>query len=54
MKISKQAWRDAKLLFQSCKLNGLLDEAKVREAVRQIVARKPRRFVAICRTSSGW
>ena len=47
MKISKQARRDAKLLFQSCKSNGLLDEARVREAVRQVIAKKPRGFVGI-------
>jgi F-type H+-transporting ATPase subunit delta len=47
MKITKQARREAKVLFQSCKSNRLLDEAKVREAVRQVIARKPRGYLAI-------
>jgi F-type H+-transporting ATPase subunit delta len=47
MKISKQAQRDARQLFRSCVVNGLLDEARVREAVDQLVALKPRGFEAI-------
>ena len=47
MKISKQARRDGKQLFQSCRVNGLLDEAKVRQAVQQVIAGKPRGYVAI-------
>jgi F-type H+-transporting ATPase subunit delta len=47
MKISKQARRDAKQLFRSCLVNGLLDENRVRQAVQQIVAGKPRGYVAI-------
>ena len=47
MKISKQARRDAKQLFQSCRVNSLLDENKVRQAVQVVVARKPRGYVAI-------
>jgi len=47
MKISKQARRDAKQLLQSCRVSGLLDEAKVRQTVQQVIAGKPRGYVAI-------
>ncbi len=47
MKITKQARRDAKELFHSCRVNGLLDEAKVRQAVQQVIAAKPRGYFAI-------
>ncbi|HUR47754.1 MAG TPA: F0F1 ATP synthase subunit delta [Candidatus Saccharimonadales bacterium] len=47
MKINKQSRRDAKSLFQSCKVNGLMDENKVRQAVQQVIAQKPRGFEAI-------
>jgi F-type H+-transporting ATPase subunit delta len=47
MKISKQARRDAKLLFRSCVNNGLLDEGRVRQAVTAVLAQKPRGYVAI-------
>lgn len=46
MKIGKQARRDAKQLFLTCRVNGLLDESRVREAVTQVIARKPRGYVA--------
>jgi F-type H+-transporting ATPase subunit delta len=47
MKISKQAKRDAKQLFAGCKVNGLLDEGRVRQTVGAIIARKPRGYMAI-------
>jgi F-type H+-transporting ATPase subunit delta len=47
MKISKQAKRDAKQLFNGCKAGGLLDEGRVRQAAQAVVARKPRGYVAI-------
>ena len=47
MKISKQAKREAKQLFRSCLVNGLLDEPRVRQVVRQVIARKPRGYFAI-------
>ena len=47
MKISKQARRDAKQLFRSCVLNGLLDDDHVRQTVQQIIAQKPRGYLAI-------
>ena len=47
MKISKQAKRDAKQLFRSCKVNALLDDNRVRQAVGAVIAHKPRGYVAI-------
>ena len=47
MKISKQARRDAKQLFTCCRVNGLLDENRVRQAVSEVIGRKPRGYTAI-------
>ena len=47
MKISKQARRDAKLLFQSCRVDGALDDSKVRQVVQQVLSAKPRGYLAI-------
>ena len=47
MKISKQARRDAKELFRACRVNGLLDDAKVRQVVQQVIAARPRGYIAI-------
>ena len=47
MKISKQARRDGKSLFNTCKVNGLLDEGRVRQTVTAVIARKPRGYVGI-------
>ena len=47
MKIGKQARRDAKHLFLTCRSNGLVDDAKVRQAVTAVIAQKPRGYVAI-------
>lgn len=47
MKISKQARRDAKELFRTCRVNGVLDEGKVRQVVKQVIAAKPRGYLAI-------
>jgi F-type H+-transporting ATPase subunit delta len=47
MKISKQARRDGKELFNTCRVNGVLDENRVRQAVTQVIARKPRGYVAV-------
>jgi F-type H+-transporting ATPase subunit delta len=46
MKISKQSRRDGKSLFNACRVNGVLDENKVRQAVTQVIAQKPRGYVA--------
>ena len=47
MKISKRAQRDARQLFRSCQVNGLLDENRVRQAVALVLAEKPRRYIEI-------
>ena len=47
MKISKLAQREARQLFRSCRVNGLLDENRVREAVALLLAKKPRGYVEI-------
>jgi len=47
MKIAKQARRDAKALFQSCRVNGVLDENKAREVVQKVIAAKPRGYVGV-------
>ena len=47
MKISKQARRDAKHLFQVCRANGLLDNAKASQTVRAVIAQKPRGYLGI-------
>ena len=46
MKISKQSRRDGKTLFNVCRVNGILDEGKVRQVLTAVVARKPRGYVA--------
>jgi F-type H+-transporting ATPase subunit delta len=45
VKTSKQARRDGKSLFNACCVNGLLDEAKVRQTVAAVIAQKPRGYV---------
>lgn len=47
MKISKQARRDGKTLFTNCRVNGVLDENRVRQTVTAVIAQKPRGFVGI-------
>jgi F-type H+-transporting ATPase subunit delta len=47
MKISKQALREARQLFRSCRVNGLLDDNRVRQAVTLLAAKKPRSYVEI-------
>ena len=47
MKISKQARRDAKQLFNVCRVGGVLNEDRVRQTVGAVIAQKPRGFVAI-------
>jgi F-type H+-transporting ATPase subunit delta len=45
MKISKQAQRDARQLFRSCQVNGLLDENRVRQTVSLLSEKRPRGYV---------
>jgi F-type H+-transporting ATPase subunit delta len=47
MKISKQEQREARQLFRSCLVNGVLDEARVRQAVSLLAVVKPRGYVQI-------
>ncbi|HEX9048117.1 MAG TPA: ATP synthase F1 subunit delta, partial [Verrucomicrobiae bacterium] len=47
MKISKQAQREARQLFRSCVVNGILDENRVRQAVALLTEKKPRGYVEI-------
>jgi len=47
MKISKQAQRNARELFRSCRVDGVLDEGRVRQAVALVLARKPRGYLEI-------
>lgn len=45
MKISKQARRDGRDLFNACRVNGVLDEGRVRDAVTRVIAAKPRGYL---------
>ena len=47
MKISKLAQREARRLFRSCQTNGLLDENRVRQAIKLLSEEKPRGYVEI-------
>jgi len=47
LKITKQARRGAKQLFQSCQVNGQLDNNRVRKAVQLLIEQKPRGYFAI-------
>jgi F-type H+-transporting ATPase subunit delta len=47
VRISRQARRDAKQLFRGCEVNGRLDDQKARQAVQQVIAKKPRGYTAI-------
>jgi F-type H+-transporting ATPase subunit delta len=47
MKISKLAQREARQLVRTCRVNGLLDESRVRQTVTLLVEKKPRGYVEI-------
>lgn len=47
MKTSKQARRDGRDLFNACRVNGVLDEGRVREAVSRVIAARPRGYAAL-------
>jgi F-type H+-transporting ATPase subunit delta len=47
MKISKQALREARQLFRSCRVNGVPDENRIRQLVRLLAEKKPRGYVEI-------
>ena len=46
MKANKQARREAKQLFRLCLVNGVLEENRARQVVQQIVAARPRGYLA--------
>jgi len=47
MKITKQARRDAKELFRSCLVDGVLDENRARQVAVKIAEIKPRGYIGI-------
>ena len=47
MKITKQARRDAKQFFRLASQTGVLDEARAREIIQQLLQKKPRGYLAI-------
>jgi len=54
MKISKQAQRDARQLFRSCHVNGLLDEARVRQTIALLFAKSRAVTSRFCRVCTAW
>ncbi|MEY2430267.1 MAG: F-type H+-transporting ATPase subunit delta [Verrucomicrobiota bacterium] len=47
MKISRQSRREAKQLFRSCLMDGLLDENRARLVVKRLIEAKPRGYLAV-------
>lgn len=47
MKISKLAQREARQLFRSCRVNGLLDDNRVRQATALLLSKRPHGYVEI-------
>ena len=47
MTVSKQAIRQARELLRACQTDGLMDEGRVRAAVRRVLAARPRGWVAM-------
>ena len=47
MKVSKHARREAKQLYRSCLLSGLLDEDRARQVADRLLEVKPRGYFAI-------
>lgn len=47
MKISREARAAAKRIFQSCRVEGALDEERLRRAVQALVQARPRHLLAI-------
>ena len=47
MKISKLALREARQLFRTCQVNGLLDENRVRQALARMSEQRPRGYLPI-------
>jgi F-type H+-transporting ATPase subunit delta len=47
MRISKQARHEARRLLRACRVDGLLDERRVRQVVQLVLARKPRDYLRL-------
>ena len=47
MKISKLSLREARELFRSCRVNGVTDDNRVRQAVKLLLEKKPRGYLEI-------
>jgi len=47
MKVSKINRREAKALFNACRVNGVLDDSRVRDAVARVIDQKPRAYVGL-------
>lgn len=47
MLTSKQIRRQARQLFQLCKINGVLDENRVRQTVDELFQKKPHKYLQI-------
>jgi len=47
MKTTRKARREATQLFRLCVVNGSLDEGRARQVVQQIIATRPRGYLAI-------
>jgi F-type H+-transporting ATPase subunit delta len=47
MRTTRQARREAKHLFRSCCVDGLLDEGRAREVLRRVLEAKPRGYLAV-------
>ena len=47
MKSSKQTKREAKQLFRSCMVNGMLQEDRTRQVMQRVIELKPRGYLAI-------
>ena len=45
--MTKQSRRDAKQLFRSALVNGVMDEGRVRSVVQKVLEQKPRGYLAI-------
>jgi len=47
LKTNKQSRREAKQLFRSCLVNGVLEEGRARQTVQAVLKAKPRGYFAI-------
>ena len=47
MKTSRQTKREAKRLFRSCLVKGLLDEGRTRQVVQRVISTKRRGYLAL-------